>query len=204
MIAASSGELNYPWSVAHRPKSYQADDMRKSQMDIGKTYFWTSTIKDWKHLLKPDKYKQLLVDILKGLVTKNLVVVYGFVWMPNHIHIIWKMNRKNGREKPYASFNKATAHLIIKDLKANHPKVLPYFKVEDSEREYRVWQRDALAVPILSREMLEQKLEYIHLNPLQEKWQLAEYPEEYRWSSVKFYESEIDDFGFLTHYKDNW
>jgi len=31
---------------------------------------------------------------------------------------------------PSASFTKAMAHLILKDLKENHPAVLLYFKVE--------------------------------------------------------------------------
>lgn len=177
--------------------------MRNSRMELEETYFWTDTI-NWKNLLKPDKYKQLLIEVLKGLVLKKCIVIYGFVFMPNHIHLIWKMMRKNGHEMPYASFNKASAHLIIKDLKANHQRVLPYFKVENSEREYRVWQRDALAIPILSREMLEQKLEYIHLNPLQEKWQLSDYLQNYLWSSARFYEEGKDTFDLLTHYQADW
>ena len=50
----------------------------------------------------------------------------------------------------------------------------------------------------------EKKLDYIHLNPLQEKWNLAEYPEDYKWSSAGFYNSGIDDFGILTHYMDRF
>ncbi|MBX9853783.1 MAG: hypothetical protein K2X86_18720 [Cytophagaceae bacterium] len=51
-----------------------------------------------------------------------------------------------------------------------------------------------------SREKVEQKLDYIHLNPLGERWNLARHPEDYYWSSARFYETEHDDFGFLTHY----
>jgi len=92
----------------------------------------------------------------------------------------------------------------VKDLKANHPLVLPHFKVEDKERQYRVWQRDPLAVLMDFRNKLEQKLHYLHYNPLHERWNLAEKPELYPWSSAKFYETGIDDFGFLTHYKERF
>jgi len=51
-----------------------------------------------------------------------------------------------------------------------------------------------------SKEKMEQKLEYIHLNPLQEHWSLVDRPEYYKWSSAMFYEKGIDEFGFLTHY----
>src|SRR5690606_6864373 len=148
---------------------------------------WTSTIKDWKHLLKPDKYKELIIDIWKDQVKKSQIVIYGFVIMPNHIHVLWKLTAKNGKEMPHASFNKATTHLIVKDLKMNHEKVLPYFKVEEKERSYRVWQRDPLAVLMDDKRKFEQKLDYIHENPHQERWNLAGQLEDYKWSSASLY-----------------
>ena len=175
---------------------------RNSKLILNKVYFWTDTIKDWKNLLSPVKYKQLIVDTLAKLVVKKQIRVYGFVIMPNHIHLIWELIAKNGKEMPHASFNKAISHLIIKDLKRNHSDMLPLFQVNESERQYRVWQRDPLAVLMDDRKKVEQKLDYIHLNPLQEKWNLADKPEEYYWSSARFYETGNDDFKFLTHYMD--
>ena len=175
--------------------------IRNSRMELGEVYFWTTTIKDWKHLLKPDKYKTLICDCLKELVDKELIKVYAFVIMDNHIHLIWEMLKKNGKEMPHASFNKKTGHhLLVKDLKENHIKVLPYFRVDEKEREYRIWQRDPLAVLMDNKAKLIQKLEYIHMNPLHERWNLADRPENYYWSSAKFYEDETNDFGILTHY----
>lgn len=73
---------------------------------------------------------------------------------------------------PHASFNKATAHLIMRDLKINHPKVLPYFRFNEKERQLRVWQRDPLTILMYNKGKLKQKIDYIHLNPLQERWNL--------------------------------
>jgi REP element-mobilizing transposase RayT len=115
--------------------------IRNSKMFLAEVYFWTDTVKDWKLLLKQDKYKQLIIDQLKELTTRKLIVIYGFVIMPNHIHLVWELITKNGKEMPNASFNKAVGHGIIKDLKQNHPLVLPYFEVEEKERKYRIWQR---------------------------------------------------------------
>ena len=139
-----------------------------------------------------------------ALCERELVVIYGFVIMPNHLHLIWEMKKMNGKEMPCASFNKITAHSITNDLKINHPKVLSHFKVDEKERIHRIWQRDPLAILMDSREKLEQKLDYIHLNPLNERWNLVDAPENYYWSSAKFYETGIDDFGFLTHYMDRF
>ena len=110
----------------------------------------------------------------------------------------------NGKEKPHASFNKATAHEIRIDLMANHPEILNEYKVDKTEREYRIWQRDPLAIHLDSKEKLEQKLEYIHTNPLQEKWNLVKFPEDYEWSSASFYENDTSSFKFLTHYCDRF
>jgi REP element-mobilizing transposase RayT len=173
---------------------------RKSKMVLNEVYFWTDTVKDWKCILEKTKYKKLIIDTLRQLVSKKLVRVFGFVIMPNHIHLIWEMCAKNGKEMPHASFNKATGHIIIRDLKCGNHVGLQRFQVNDRERQYRIWQRDPLAVLMDYREKLEQKLDYIHLNPLQEKWSFVEHPEDYPWSSARYYETGVDDFGFLTHY----
>ena len=47
-----------------------------------------------------------------------------------------------------------------------------------------------------------QKMAYIHNNPLQEKWSMAEFPEDYEYSLAGFYETGIDKFGFLEHIAD--
>jgi REP element-mobilizing transposase RayT len=178
--------------------SDQFSERRNSSLELNEIYFWTCTVKDWKHLLRPDKYKHIILANLQKLVDRGLIAVYGFVIMPNHIHLIWELLEMNGKEKPHASFNKATAHKIRIDLKLHHPQVLAHFLVNERERQYRIWQRDPLAILMDSQKKLEQKLEYIHLNPLQEKWSLCRAPELYPWSSAAYYEYGRSDFDFLT------
>jgi putative transposase len=186
-------------------KEHQNSKYRNSRMDFDEVYFWTDTIKDWKHLLKQDKYKTLIISSWQQqLVERGKIIIYGFVIMPNHLHLIWEMKEPNGKEMPHASFNKFTSHQILKDLKANHTSVLSYFKVNEPKREYRVWQRNPLAVLMDSKAKVEQKLDYIHRNPLQELWNLVSSPEEYKWSSAKFYDDGEDEFHFLTHYAERF
>lgn len=174
---------------------------RNSKMLLNETYFWTDTVKDWKHIFSQIKYKALLIDTLRVLVKRKKIIVYAFVIMPNHLHLIWQMIETNGKEMPNASFNKYTSHQIFQDLKLNHPDALPYFKVSDGERNFRLWQRDPLAILLDTQDKLEQKIDYIHYNPLQVQWQLSEQPEDYEWSSARFYETGLDNFGFLTDYR---
>ena len=67
-------------------------------MQFDNVYFWTDTIKDWKRLLKPDKYKEVIISSWQELTDRKMIRVYGFVIMPNHLHIVWEMNEPNGKE----------------------------------------------------------------------------------------------------------
>ena len=42
----------------------------------------------------------------------------------------------------------------------------------------------------------EKKIDYIHYNPTAEHWKLCNEPVDYKYSSAKFYETGIDEFGF--------
>ena len=77
---------------------------RKSFVEIGNIYFWTATINAWIKLLTPDTLKQLIIDSLYYLSQKKKIEVYAFVIMPNHIHLIWKVIEKNGKETSQGSF----------------------------------------------------------------------------------------------------
>ncbi len=168
-------------------------------MEIGRIYFLLQQFLNWKSLLSEDKYKDILIGSLKHLVERKKLEIYGFVIMPNHIHIIWKILETNGKEMPHASFLKFVSHEIQKDLKISHPTILGQFRVNTETRTYQFWQREALPIELYTPEVIYQKLDYIHNNPCDGKWRLAESPELYHYSSFRFYETGFDDFGFLTH-----
>lgn len=171
-------------------------------MELNELYFFTATISNWKQLLKPDKYKDIIIESLKNLVDRKKIAVYGFVIMPNHIHLIWELLELNGKEMPHASFMKFTGHEFKKDLVINHPQVLEVFKVEDITRNYQFWIRDSLPIKLYTPKIIYQKLDYIHNNPVTGKWNLSKGILDYKYSSAKFYENGIDEFGILTHIGD--
>ena len=172
-------------------------NQRKSFTAQGRIYFWTATIHKWYNLLQDDLVKQIIIDSLKTLSDKKLISVYGFVIMPNHIHLIWQQNGNNGKETPKGSFMKFTAHQFKKYLKLNGR--LECYKVELLNKAYEFWQRDSLGIEIWSREVAQQKLDYIHFNPVSGKCLLAKDDISYYYSSARFYEYGIDEFGFLNN-----
>ena len=175
---------------------------RKSQVEKGEIYFWTATINKWRRLLEKHEYKQIILDSLQYLSKAGKIDVFAFIIMPNHIHLIWRVNEPNGKESPHGSFLKYTAHIFQKMLQQEGGCKLRPYRVDATNKNYEFWQRDSLAIHLLSREMALQKLTYLHNNPLAEHWQLCDSPESYYYSSARFYETGIDDFGFLKHIMD--
>ena len=171
-------------------------------MELNQVYFYTATILKWKKLLVKDEYKEIIMDSLQYLVKNKKMAIYGLVIMPNHIHLIMETLAKNGNEMPHASFMKYTAHCFLKDLRQNHQQILPYFSVDDQGRNYQFCQRNSLPIIIYKEDVLQQKLKYIHDNPIKDKWKLVAEPSDYHYSSAKFYETGIDDLDLITHYKD--
>ena len=110
--------------------------------------YFTATILQWKHLLKPDKYKDIIVSSLQFLVKEQLVKVYGFVIMSNHIHLVWQVQQGHYPKDVQLSFMRYTAQMIIKDLRNNHPAVLENFLVKACDRNYQIWERDPLRVSL--------------------------------------------------------
>jgi putative transposase len=168
-------------------------------MSVFKRYelqFFTATILEWKPLLQLDKYKDIIIDSLKFLVKDGRVAVLGFVIMNNHLHLIWQIKHPHKREDVQRDFLKFTAQTIKFDLIEHHPLVLEHFKVDAKDRQYQIWERNPLSVDIWTEAVLYQKLNYVHENPV--KAGLVTTTIEYLYSSARFFETGVDDWGFLT------
>ena len=88
------------------------------------------------------------------------------------------------------------AYEIIKRLQQiQKPDVLKYLAAEVSERERKKGQLHKVFIDsfdakgIYNEKFFNQKLNYIHLNPVRGKWQLVNDYTEYEHSSASFYET---------------
>ncbi len=124
--------------------------------------------------------------------------VYAFVIMSSHLHLILKpVDRRIGQVlKDFGGF---TAHAILKELRReNEIELLAFFhrNRRDSRHKHSIWQ-DIQAKNIFTQKVLEQKIEYIHQNPIVAN--LVSDRADYAYSSACFYDweerpiIEIDD-----------
>jgi hypothetical protein len=87
----------------------------------------------------------------------------------------------------------------FKVMKTEKSKLLNELLVNAKDRKYQVRERNSLGVPLWKPLVFEQKLDYIHNNPV--KAGFCQCPEDYKYSSARFYEKNEKDWVFLTHHK---
>ncbi len=159
-------------------------------------YFFTATILQWKHLLKLDKYKDIIINSFKFLVDDKRTRIFAFVIMPNHIHTVWKISEELVKSDHQRDILRYISQTILRDLERYHPEVKRKFYVGAKDRNYRVWERNPLSIPLQTQRIIEQKINYIHSNPLHPKWNLSDEPQKYKYSSANFTMRELMSLGF--------
>ena len=160
--------------------------------------FITVTCLEWTHVLAEDRIKEIIIDSLRYLTREGKVSVYAFVLMSNHFHLIWQMHGDHRREDVQRDFLKYTSQQILKALRQGNSPMLKALLVEAKDRKYQVWERNSLSIALWSPKVFDEKLEYIHNNPV--KAGLCACAEDYKYSSARFYEMNEKSWDFLTHH----
>jgi len=161
--------------------------------------FYTATCLNWQHLLQPDSHKKIIIDSLSFLVKEKRIWLYGYVIMPNHIHILWSKQPDWLDKNVQQHFSKYTAQNLKWSLQNNSVN-LDNYKSTQNDREYQFWERRPYKATMYNRKVLEEKLDYIHNNPV--KAGLCDLPEDYKYSSARYYILNEDD-PLLTHYMEH-
>ena len=152
-------------------------------------YFITASVIEWKHLFITPEYINIPLNSLAWLQQHKRILLFAFVIMPSHLHCILKPEGSPIGEI-VQQFGSYTAHEILKKLRSeNRKELLDIFHQmkRDERHEHSIWQ-DIQAKNIYSIEILQQKMEYIHQNPVAKIWKLAEDRADYPYSSAGFYD----------------
>jgi putative transposase len=155
-------------------------------------YFFTTSAIRRVHLFQRDVIKRILIDCLNNGRILAQYELFAYVIMHNHIHFIVRCCTGHTPITVIREFKKATANLIIRQYEMeNNRQVLDFLSsVAPADQQYAVWEAEYEAKNIYSPDFLRQKINYIHHNPLQPHWQLAERAEHYVWSSARHYLTE--------------
>ena len=159
--------------------------------DPANLYFITTTAVQHAHLFRRDVIKRIIADSLNYMRVRRWINLYVFVIMPNHVHLIVRCLPGYTLANIMRDFKKYTGRQIIHQYQAEDNRQVLAFLGRMAKRlpnqEYKVWEDGYDARDVFSRGFLEQKMEYCHNNPCQPHWQLVEFPEQYPWSSARYY-----------------
>jgi REP element-mobilizing transposase RayT len=161
--------------------------------------FFTATCLNWQPLLQTESHKQIIMDSLRFLVDDKRIWLYGYVIMDNHIHILWCKQPEWLDKNVQQHFSKFTAQQLKFSI-INKSANLDNYKSTQADRAYQFWERRPFKATMYNRKVLEQKLDYIHYNPV--KAGLCRYPEDYLYSSASYYLLNQDN-DLLTHYMEH-
>jgi putative transposase len=135
---------------------------------------------------------EILLENIRIYSQKCDIQVHGFFIMPDHLHLLLtvghdiSISQFMGRVKEYSA-----KEIIYWCLNNEETGLLNVFSIaaKKSNRghKYQVWQERFDNVVIVRQGDLLIKLNYIHNNPLQERWRLSGKIEDYRFSSANYY-----------------
>jgi putative transposase len=169
------------------------------KLQIEHPIFLTVTAHKSMYILKKDKHKKIVIDSLRFLVENQRIFLFAFVIMDNHFHLIWQVRPEHKPADVQRDFLKFTAQQIKFLMQNEDMMQLRDLEVNKVDRKFQIWKRNSLGIPLWSPKVLEQKLDYIHENPV--KAGLCIRSHEYRYSSASFYYQRSDEYDFLSHHE---
>lgn len=162
-------------------------------LDQTKLHFITFTIVQWIDVFTRRHYKDILLDSMRYCVKEKGLELYAYCVMTNHVHMIVGTN-KNPIEHIVRDMKRHTSkyiyELIERDMQESRQKwMLWIFKSagqrNNANNDYQIWQQGYHPIELSTRSVTQQKLDYIHRNPVEAGF--VDEPEDYLYSSARNY-----------------
>ena len=157
-------------------------------------YFITLTVVEWADVFTRRVYCEIICESVIYCQQKKGLTLYGWCIMTNHIHLICSAPKLSDVLR---DLKKYTSRHLVEEIKSN-PKesrknwLMWMFKSaaakSSSHGEFQFWQLAGHQVELSTNQMLDQRLEYLHQNPV--KAGFVEKPEEWYYSSARDYAGE--------------
>ena len=157
-------------------------------------YFATSTVIDWIDLFTRPIYKRIVVDSLRYCQENKGLELYAWVLMSNHLHLIAGAKEGTSVSDILRDFKKYTSKQLVKAIQENQQESRKEWLIDRcgflaaNDRKityFKLWQEGSYIETISTYSFYEQKLNYIHMNPVRQE--ITELPEEYLYSSARNY-----------------
>ena len=162
-------------------------------------HFLTATVVDWIDVFTRKTYRDTVIECLDYSIEHKGMVLYGYVIMSNHIHLI--VQSSDGKLSDLIrDFKKFIATKILEKIQiepeSRREWMLERFKLatesHSRNKNYQFWQYGNHPEEIYTNKFMWSKLDYIHLNPVRAG--IVEKASQYIYSSASNY---VNDTGLL-------
>ena len=161
--------------------------------DHEKAYFLTLKIVGWIDVFTRKNHKLTIIDSLRYCQKEKGLELFGYCLMSSHLHLIARAEGNNTLSDILRDFKKYTSKAIIREIIAEPESrrewMLEYFRKaggnSNRNTNYKLWQGGNHPEMISSNRFFDEKLNYIHNNPVEEL--IVEKPEDYFFISARNY-----------------
>ena len=164
------------------------------------SYFSTLTINNWISLFEDfPKCYDVIYETLTYLTKENIVTIYAFVVMRDHMHLLWKPSSAYEIITVVTKFKKFTGRKFRSHLQLYDSDYLDqYFMSNRKDRNFKFWKINSSNLLTQHQDIFIQKINYIHENPTKGDYKVCNNPIEYYHSSANSYKLSSSEFPFLT------
>ena len=160
--------------------------------DQNALHFLTFQVVQWADIFTRKKYRDIVIDSLKYCRDHKGLEIYAYVIMSNHVHLLAR-SEKGDLSGTIRDFKRHTSKSILDAVQSSEERrrvwLLLIFRYaargHNRNENYQVWTHENHAEHIFSNKFIEQKVEYIHNNPVRAG--LVEKAEDYLYSSARCY-----------------
>jgi REP element-mobilizing transposase RayT len=162
--------------------------------DQDKLYFVTFTVIHWLDIFIRKAYRDIFLDSLRYCQKNKGLEVCAYVIMSSHVHMIIGRNSDPSLEGIMRDIKKYFSTAMINAIKQNpsesRRELLVWLferagKRYQHNKKYQFWQQHNHPIELNTNEMIQQRLDYIHNNPVEAGIVLS--PEDYLYSSALNY-----------------
>ncbi|MFZ4457238.1 MAG: REP-associated tyrosine transposase [Bacteroidales bacterium] len=155
-------------------------------------HYLTFQVVEWVDIFTRQIYRDIVMSSLRYCQKNKGLEVYAFVVMSNHIHLLARSETRDLSDivREFKSF---TANEILKAIKdepeSRRDWMLNIFEFAAKRHKrcekYQFWTHENHPEIIYSNQFIDQKINYIHENPVRAG--IVEYAEDYLYSSARAY-----------------
>lgn len=153
-------------------------------------HFLTCTVVDWLPIFANPLAVEIVLNSLAFLHKSGRITLWAYVIMENHTHMIASAERLSREVQAFKSF---TARRVVDMLgeTASYSMLRRLRRAKlphKQDRMYQVWQEGSHPKILEGKAMIEQKVAYIHDNPVKRGY--VDDPRHWRYSSARNYAGE--------------